>query len=162
MRNESALYSQHIKGSHNVIADSLSRDHHLSNEKLTFAYHTLLPTQAPRNFSISPLPKEIDCWVRSLSLMSTSTQAVPQHPIRSKLGALIGGDDSLETMGSKMNGCLSIKANSAHLFCQHSRALAAEISMVLHENIVLKGVQLNPPLRMYGRPSGKIYGQTQG
>ena len=29
--NDSALYSQHIKGKHNVIADSLSRDHHMTN-----------------------------------------------------------------------------------------------------------------------------------
>ena len=37
MEREAALYSQHIKGSSNTIADSLSRDQDISTKKLTFA-----------------------------------------------------------------------------------------------------------------------------
>ena len=43
MEKESALYSQHFKGKHNTIADSLSLDQHLSNDQLTYIFKILLP-----------------------------------------------------------------------------------------------------------------------
>ena len=43
INNDSALYSQHIKGIYNIIADSLSRDHHLTNELLTKTFLRLYP-----------------------------------------------------------------------------------------------------------------------
>ena len=43
VRKESNLYSQHIKGTHNFIADSLARDHHISTDQLTSAVHNLVP-----------------------------------------------------------------------------------------------------------------------
>jgi hypothetical protein len=162
IENEAALYSQHIRGCNNFVADSLSRDHHLSDEQLTFAYRTLLPLQTPQNFSISPLPTEIDCWLQSLSRTSTWTQDVPPLPTRSKLGVLIAGSDSWEIMGFLMNSCLSIHEGNKQGFCPRLQALAVEIGMARRASDPLKGVQSNPPSRMYARPFGKIFGQTQG
>ena len=45
LESESALYSQHIKGKFNLIADSLSRDFHLSNKQLTFLLNSLYKPQ---------------------------------------------------------------------------------------------------------------------
>ena len=46
MRKDSALYSQHICGVHDVITDSLLQDHHTSDNQLTFMLKNLFPTQA--------------------------------------------------------------------------------------------------------------------
>ena len=43
MSCESALYSQHIRGRHNIMADALSRDHHLSILQLTKIFYRLYP-----------------------------------------------------------------------------------------------------------------------
>ena len=43
IQHDSALYSQHIKGSHNVIADILSRDTYIPSELLTLTFCMILP-----------------------------------------------------------------------------------------------------------------------
>ena len=158
IKNNSALYSQHIRGKHNFIADSLSRDHHLSDEQLTHSFKSLLPSQTPENFKISPIPTEVDCWISSFSRKLTATQ--DSHPPRTKSN-LIDGADSWEVLVSKMNSCQNILANSVHTCCPLSQALAEEICMVRKENRTYGEIQSNPPYRMYERPSGKIYGRTR-
>jgi hypothetical protein len=61
-------YSQWFRGRDNNIADSLSRDFHLSDSDLTKFVLSNFPSQAPKNFHIAPLPNEIDCWMTSLLL----------------------------------------------------------------------------------------------
>ena len=106
-----ALYSQHIKGKHNFIADSLSRDYHMTNDQLTYAFKTLLPLQTPSSFRILPLPREVDSVISSLNRRLIMTQESHHHPTRSKLGVLINGADSWETLVSTMSGCLNILGN---------------------------------------------------
>jgi hypothetical protein len=103
MKIESSLYSQHIKGLHNFIADSLSRDHHMSIDQLTSAFHTLVPQQTPQNLTILKIPPEIISWLYSLRPLSTNQQALPQRQSRSKLGALTDGRDSSQAWESKMS-----------------------------------------------------------
>ena len=70
------LYSQHIAGSHNVVADLLSYDggghdkpHPIAYDKpndaiLTSRFHSSYATQITANFTISPLPPDIDSWLQ--------------------------------------------------------------------------------------------------
>ena len=160
MKHDSALYSQHIRGVENFIADSLSRDHHLTIQQLTFAFTHLLPSQTPRNFAISTLPKELVSWVCSLSALSTRSQDSPPAPSTSKLGALIGGGDSLSTMASKMNGCRITASHSAPISSQPLQGLAEEIYMARQKSLNSEGLQSKIPSHMFVRPFGRIYGQT--
>jgi len=95
MKKESSLYSQHIKGTHNFITDSLSRDHHMSINQLTFAFYILVPQQTPQNLTISTILPEIISWLYSIRPLLTNQQASPQRQSRSKLDALTAGKDSL-------------------------------------------------------------------
>ena len=52
MSHNSALYSQYAKGCQNNIVDSLFRDFHIPNSKLTFLHKSLYPTQAGANYHI--------------------------------------------------------------------------------------------------------------
>ena len=97
MEYDSALYSQHIKGLYNIISDSLSRDKHISNEQLTIAFHTLLPSQTTNDFKIQTLPTEIDSWLQSIIPLSTKKPELLKQPSPNKLGALTDGNDSCQT-----------------------------------------------------------------
>ena len=161
MNADSALYAQHIRGIHNFISDSLSRDHHLSIEKLTLAYRTLLPEQVPPNFAIITLQPDIISWIHSLGRSLTKTQDLHRHPTRSKLGALTDGDDSLEKWESTMSGVTTTIKNKEHTSCPHLRAVAEEISMVGQAKQYSPEELSSPSSRMYVRPFGRIFGQTR-
>ena len=150
VKNESAIYSQHIKGKRNFIADSLSRDHHMTNDQLTYAFKTLLPLQTPSSFAILPLPREVDSIISSLNQRLITTQESHHHPTRSKLGASINGVDSWETLISTMSGCLDIVESRKHTYSLHLQALAEEISMVRRETRTYGATRSNPPYQMYG------------
>ena len=82
MRYDSVLYSQHIGGRENFIADSLSRDHHMSDEQLALLFLSLLPLQMPQNLNISQVPKEIRSWVLLLSHLLTKMQELSPPPTK--------------------------------------------------------------------------------
>lgn len=159
MEHDSALYSQHIRGLENFIADSLSRDHHLTTQQLTFAFRTLLPSQMPTNFVISTLPRELVSWICSLSALSIKNPESLPAPSVSKLGALIGGGDSLASMALKMNGCQITTSPNAPISSQPLQRLAEEIYMARQKSLTSEGLQLKLPSHMYARPFGRIYGQ---
>lgn len=46
--NDSALYSQHIRGKYNVVADALSRDFHLLEAHLILFLQTIFPYRHPK------------------------------------------------------------------------------------------------------------------
>ena len=54
-----SLFAQHIKGVNNIIADSLSRDFHLSDIDLTNIICSHLPLQHQTTFKIIVHPKDI-------------------------------------------------------------------------------------------------------
>ena len=161
INNDSALYSQHIRGIHNIIADMLSRDCHIPATHLVHMFNLLLPKQTPKNFRISTLPPEIISWLHSLSPSLTKTPASPLHPSKSKLGALTDGNDSWNTMESKMSFLMDIVQNNAHTSCPHLQAAADEINMVKEGKQYSPEGLSSPPSRIFVRPFGRIFGQTQ-
>jgi hypothetical protein len=65
INNNCCLYSQHIKGVTNKVADALSRLHHYSPDSLTSFLFQHYPSQVPPTFQLAPLPPEISLWVTS-------------------------------------------------------------------------------------------------
>ena len=57
--HETYLYSQHIKGTENIIADSFSRDFHRSDQTLTKNFNQILPQQIAAFFHIKQLPRNV-------------------------------------------------------------------------------------------------------
>lgn len=87
-------YSQWFRGSHNNVADSLSRDLHLSDELLTSHIIKHFPSQVPENFRIVPLPNEIVSWMTSLLLTLPVKEQYREAHTPTKLGH---GDVGLPT-----------------------------------------------------------------
>ena len=104
---EATIESQHIKGSHNVIADSLSRDHHIKDTHLKFILTSIFPSQIPPNFRISStLPGEITHWLESLKGTSTNAKVCPPKHCKNKTGLLYAGEDSWSVVVSKANSLM--------------------------------------------------------
>ena len=160
IRRDSSLYAQHIKGSHNFIADSLSRDHHIPSNHLISAFHRILPQQTPPNLQITPLPTDITSWLLSLMHSATNKQGSPSHLTRSKLGVLINGDDFWQQWGSVTNGSTATTSNNRHTFSAHLLQLADEINAVKQTRDYLLATPSRPPLHMFARPSGRTFGVT--
>ena len=161
IKHKSALYSQHIRGKHNIMADILSRDTHIPDNQLIRLLSTIAPhVQMPTNLTLHPLPTEIKSWLASMSRLSTNMKPLPRTPGKSTLGALIGGADSSQTWASKMNGLRTSLQNSAPTSCPLLQAAVDEINTAKQRNLASVGIPLKPPSSMYVRPSGRLSAVT--
>lgn len=66
MKNDHSLYADHIKGSSNNVADSLSREFKFSNQQLTDLLYITFTKQMPPNFRIQKLPDKTISWITLL------------------------------------------------------------------------------------------------
>ena len=160
MEHEMSLYSQHITGKHNIIADSLSRDFHITESTLTFLLNNLYPLQTQRNLRLAALSKETICFLYSLKDMSTNRKEYLVERTPSSLGHLIDGADSLTIVASKMNSWMDLQKNNVHASCPH-------LWQVLEGMNTAKQTKHNyarelsvPPLSMFVWPFGRTFGMT--
>ena len=145
IENDAALYSQHIRGIHNIITDILSRDCHIPETQLIHMFHLLFPIQTLTNFHLVPLPTEIISWMLSLNASSTKIHALPPRPSRSKLGVLTDGNDSWQTWESKMSSLKNTVESKDNSSYPYLRRASEEINMVNKAKPYSKEALSNPP-----------------
>ena len=83
--NRICNYSQYWPGEQNEIADSLSRDHHLTDHQLTALLRYHFPTQLPNNFRIVPLQPDVVSWIFSLVPLRPAKKPSPGPLTTSKI-----------------------------------------------------------------------------
>ena len=156
-----ALYSQHIAGKHNVVADAQSRDHHIDDSKLTYLLTSLFPNQAGANFRISSaLPPELTCWIASLKADSTKRTESAKAPFKSKMGAFINGHDTWPTVKSTVSFWTNTAMEKRLVYSPGLLALFEEMSSDQQKKTNFQDSPLRPPLQAYARPLGRTFGQT--
>ena len=159
---EATIFSQHIKGCNNVIADSLSRDHHLTNKQLTFVLNTIYPTQTNKALTISQtIPKEITLFLESFRDGKTSLKESQKQQMPSKLGAFLGGNASWRDVISRMNSLIASLQKDESSSYPLLQAAFEETKMGRQNANVYKDPPSGPPFLMYARPSGRTYGGTR-
>ena len=87
--SHTVLYKQWLKGQHNVVVDSLSRDNYYMNANThTLFLKLTVPQQLPANFRIKTLPKEICSFIilTLQQLPDTQLQCSRQKPSELALG----------------------------------------------------------------------------
>ena len=87
-------YSQWIPGTENVVADSLSRDHHLSDLDLTNMLHLFASPQMHLNFHIYPLPADVTSKLISWLQSGLAPKDYKLTPKRSTLALSLAGSPS--------------------------------------------------------------------
>ena len=94
---EVQLTNEWIEGESNPLADSLSRDTHLSPADHTAFLHSVLSHQMPDGFEISPLPDEISSWLGCILLQLPEPSEPCPQPTRSKLWSGTAGSPTSES-----------------------------------------------------------------
>jgi hypothetical protein len=75
LNSSCCLYSQHIMGVHNNVADALSRKNDVQDEILTKFIVSTYPSQVLTSFQIKPIPQEISSWLTSWLLKCNEIMA---------------------------------------------------------------------------------------
>ena len=86
-------YSQWAAGDDNVIADNLSRDHHLSTPRLTQLLLHSATHQMPPNFSILPTPSDIVSRLTSWTQIGRAPKDFTLTPKRSSIASFASGSN---------------------------------------------------------------------
>lgn len=98
LNNEIRDFSQWIKGTDNPVTDSLSRDHHLTDQQLTYLLRLKYPNQVPKHFEIVPLPNEIISWLTSLLLKLPVKQQLQEKHAPTKIELSEDGSNILDQL----------------------------------------------------------------
>jgi hypothetical protein len=121
MKNNACDYSQHIPGVTNVVADSLSRDFHLSNKQLISMIYTVNPPFLPQQMNILPLPKEIISWIGSLAQKQHKRKVLPERHTKSTIARGVCGwtsnTDATKITPIWTDSTLPTKYSSSELSC---------------------------------------------
>ena len=152
IESEGLLYSQWFPGIENDVADVLSRDFHIQDDRLTMLLHSFVPQQMHPDFHISPMPSEISSWVISLLHRQPSTKQSPKVPQRSKLLRGIDGNSTWQPSASATTRSSMTSNNQSELDRD------AFLMSVLNDS---RARQLPIPSNKYHRPSGLTTGKIQ-
>ena len=118
--NKASLYSQQIKGTENIIADSLSRDLNISDQPLRKKINSILPPQTAASFHIKLRPREIISWILSIS---TSLKRSREFSKILRPGSLATGKDVAHyshTYASRKNSWTESNKEKIQSWCHPS------------------------------------------
>jgi hypothetical protein len=157
IQKDCCLYSQWFPGTDNIVPDSLSRDHHLSDSSLLTLLQSACPTQVPKDFVIRQIPPALvstmTTWLHNLPAYKLS----PKVPHRSKLAT--GGTTSTTSNKSSSTETHSSMSSidSTDNVCWERLQLPSD-EMVskhtpMHQKRLLQCLaQSEPPSTLYHRP----------
>ena len=162
MNHEIRDYSQWFPGIENDVADSLSRDMHLSDTELTQLLLSSFPSQVPHSFHIVPLPNEIVSWMTSLLLTLPVKEQYREPHTPTKIGR---GDDGKHTVTRWDLPTTS----TSQLSRNHNKRKSSELSHPHYEKDDLRVALQTPwllqqsevPSITWSRPSAVTVTETQ-
>lgn len=157
--NDACDYSQHVKGSENLVADALSRDFHLSDEKLLSLLQATVPHLLPPKPQIISLNSQITSWITSLAPLAPKKRELVWGLTPSTLAAGVAGWNSANDQKSQT----PIWKNSPPSINPVSYAPSWMPSETGPSQrwIPLKEKPLDRPWTMWQRPSQTVVGKTQ-
>ena len=159
--HDATLFSQHVPGDHNVTADCLSQDFHLSDTDILSLLKNKAPaSQVPTNLHIKALPKKISSW--AISQLASLPQATGSLP-RPKPSSLAHSRDTPSSLPPAGSPTLSSQPTQTHNDNSSSQVLhtASEpITMDAQAKKSFSAAQYRPPSHMWFRPSGRTFGLT--
>lgn len=148
--------SQWFPGKQNDVADSLSRDHHLSDYVLTQLFSHSVPTQLPPNFVIKQVPSAMSCWLTALLQQQPPATVSPKQPIRSILSrGLIGNVASLPSAPKTIGSLTTLNPSNDPKFLAPLPSLSEIEDSPLVKDLLLSVEQSKPHWTRWQRPSGR-------
>jgi hypothetical protein len=162
LKANTCSYSQWIPGLENVVADSLSRDHHLNDTDLTTLLQLLAQPQMPPNFRICPLPNDITSNITSWLQRGHAPTDYRLTPKRSTLALSLAGRPSLPQSESLMTPSLTSSCpTTAHDWLAPLPTPPVQPCSVLTETLRWQHRQSGIPSQHYQRPLPLMTETTQ-
>ena len=164
MERDGCNYSQHLPGVMNVVADSLSRDFHLSNEQIFAMLTSIHPSLPPSKLKVIELPNELISWIASLAQRWPGHRELPSQPIESEIARGISGWTSSTESESRMiptwtTSAIPKKFESAvHSCMQLDKVISGEVENSITQ---LWQTRLERPSILWQRPSSRVIGKAQ-
>ena len=160
IEKKASSFSQHIKGSLNDIADSLSRDFHLTNNQLISLFNFIRPPYFPKKqMRIINLPKEITSWIASLAQLRTKKRELNWGPTPSSIAHGIIGWSGPNTSGL-MTPSFDPSTPPKEYAWPAPSSTQCDEETSLPTGIVSKARPLKRPSIMWRRPSSQVKGKT--
>lgn len=160
IRKNASCYSQYLPGSANDIADSLSRDFHLTNEQLIALFNNANPPYLPKKqMEIIKLPVELTSWIASLAQLQPKKRELNWGRTPSTLArGIIGwhGSNSSEPMIPIFS---HKHPSKKYEYSAHSCTPSEEVTSI-PTTIKLKAKPRKRPSIMWQRPSSQVVGST--
>ena len=154
IRNEHSVYAEHIKGSSNNVADSLSREFNFSKSQLTNLLYCAFDEQMPPNFQIQDLPEEDVSWISSLLESMTIREVQKSNFHRKSTQPGESGRTFAEKLGSKIDSLKDIPRTKKSSFCAHSQQRLEEIFLEEQIRKYCTEIPCKVPQDMFARSSG--------
>jgi hypothetical protein len=159
------LHPEHIPGKDNDIADSLSRDFHLTDtEILTLLTPQLIHThpQGPHTLQISSIPETLSSWIVSMVVSLTPTKVSRPRPSPSSLALSSSSSPSSTPVESRTNSWTRTLKSNEPLSSPASPTSPAPTAPIRAPPLrpPFKATQSLPPSHMWFRPSGRTFGLT--
>jgi hypothetical protein len=152
--NEGVMeYTQWFEGKSNNISDSLSRDFHIDDNRLTLLLRSLYPDQ----LEIVQLPNKISSWMTSL--LSKLPVKEQLREVHMKAKHVLGGDTSITSSRSDSEMILSsttLTRDNAITSCAALPWLCVKDDFRNHLMDAWLIAQSAVPFRIFARPSGRI------
>lgn len=154
IKEEHSIYAEHIKGSHNNIADSLSREFQFSKQQLTNLLYHAFDEQMPPRFAILDLPEKSVSWISSL-LESMITKKESNSSFRKK-SIQIGGSGRTfaPTLGSKITSLKNIQKSTNSKSCAPSQQQSEETYLEKQIRTYCTEIPSKVPQETFVRSSG--------
>ena len=161
MTNNCKDYSQWFPGEENDLADSLSRDFHLSDENLLSLYFNLIPEQTPTNLKISALPEEITSFLSSmLQTLPDKTQQQEKHKISSLAHGIDGHSSNNNLVWTRTPSSTNSHNAKKRSHSQLSHNKSETESLMRNLETPWLARQSKPPWTTYQRPSETLIKTT--
>jgi hypothetical protein len=161
IQHDCCLYSQHIQGVHNNVADALSRKHDYSPTELQNYISTSFPAQVPNTFHIDPLPPEISSWM--ISWLQKIKEPMESEKAQKTKNIECGLDGASTADPSPMITTRSSKTylkNTELVYLEHSQQPYADASFHDRTKDLWSQAQRKRPWQNWVRSLGQTWGST--
>ena len=159
--HEATLFSQHVPGEHNVTADCLSRDFHLSDTEILSLLQRKGPaSQVLKNLHLKELPKTISSWALSMLESLPLKKGSQPRPKPSSLALSDVTKISSQKAASPTPSLPTCQSHNDNSSFQGLPIASALITMDKQKRAPFLAAQSRPPSRMWFRPSGRTFGLT--
>ena len=102
LKKKACNFSQHLPGNENIVADSFSRDFHLSDDQIVTMLTSLHPSLNASHIKVQELPQKYTSMIASLAQQWPGKKESPKEPIKSTIAAGVAGWTSSNGSTSRM------------------------------------------------------------